>query len=815
VTHEGPIPVTNEGPVPVTNEGPVPVTNEGPDSESSDAWGFADTSFSVDPAGVVRLSGSRYELCGFDLPSFLPFAREVLGAAIDPGDVRLPRAPSPLPASRVSDEFVSRLGATFSPDQIALDDAVRRRHGRGQTQEEIFAIRHGTLGRMPDAVVYPSSEGQVIALVDAARAFDVCLIPFGGGTNVTEALRCPEDDPRPIVSVDMRRMNRILSIDVDNRMAHVEAGAVGRDLAAALAARGFTIGHEPDSVEFSTLGGWIATRASGMKKNRYGNIEDIVLDVRMVTPEGTLARRTPSARESVGPDTRSLVFGSEGNLGIVTSAVVKLFRLPDEQRYGCVLFRDFATGVRFLRDLSSAAVMPASVRLVDNLQFRFGLALKPRATAPFARWKSGVEKWFITNAKGFRGDALVACTLVFEGTKAEVRAQRRAVAAVAARHGGVQAGSENGRRGYQLTFGIAYIRDFVMKHHVLAESFETSVAWSRIEAVCSNVRRRVEDEHRARALPGKPFLSCRVTQLYDTGVCIYFYLAYYFKGVADPAGTFAEIERAAREEILAAGGSLSHHHGVGKIRQRFLPEVQPPLAASLVTAAKQALDPTNVFGARNNALGSDSGRVDGACGIRGSAVEYPAEAVSHPVFHTFAEYVRLEEESTVRHEFVGGRIYAMAGGTPEHSALKVAMILSLGRAVEGGRCRVYDSDLRIRVRKTGLCTYPDASVVCGPREVDPEDKNTVTNPTLLVEVTSGSTEEYDRSEKFEHCRDIASLGEYVLVSHRERSIEVRRREAGGVWTVTLSRAGERAELRTIDCTIEVDALYDAVLEPRV
>ena len=190
-------------------------------------------------------------------------------------------------------------------------------------------------------------------------------------------------------------------------------------------------------------------------------------------------------------------------------------------------------------------------------------------------------------------------------------------------------------------------------------------------------------------------------------------------------------------------------------------------------------------------------------------------AISHPVFHTIAEYVRLEEESTVRHEFVGGRIYAMAGGTPEHSALKVAMILRLGRAVEGGRCRVYDSDLRIRVRKTGLCTYPDASVICGPREVDPEDKNTVTNPTLVVEVTSGSTEEYDRSEKFEHCRDIASLGEYVLVSHRERAIEVRRREADGVWTVTIARAGERAELRTIGCTIEVGRLYDAVLEPMV
>jgi Uma2 family endonuclease len=189
-------------------------------------------------------------------------------------------------------------------------------------------------------------------------------------------------------------------------------------------------------------------------------------------------------------------------------------------------------------------------------------------------------------------------------------------------------------------------------------------------------------------------------------------------------------------------------------------------------------------------------------------------AATHPVFHTFAEYVRLEADSTVRHEFVAGRIYAMAGGTPEHSALKVAMVLRLGRAVEGGRCRVYDSDLRIRTLATGLCTYPDASVVCGPREIDPEDRNTVTNPTVLVEVTSTSTEEYDRGEKFEHCREIPSLREYVLVSHRERAIEVRRREPTGAWTTTVSRAGEVAEIRSLDCAIDVSSLYDGAAEPR-
>lgn len=574
---------------------------EEPEPEHRRAWGFADTEFSADVDGMVRLSGRRYELCGLDLPDFLPFAREVLEAEIDPRDVLLPGPPAPLAETRCPASFLDRARALMGPDSQTTDDDERRRHGHGHTQEEIFALRYGRLGRVPDAVVYPSSEEQVVGLVALAGSEGVSLIPFGGGTNVTEALRCPMADPRPIVSVDMRRMNRILEIDRENRTARIEAGAVGRRLTAALAALGYTLGHEPDSVEFSTLGGWIATRASGMKKNRYGNIEDIVLDVRMVTPSGVLGGRPQNPRESVGLDARQIAFGSEGSLGIITSATVKIAPLAETRRYGCFLFRDLDTGIAFLRDLAASGDLPASVRLVDNLQFRFGLALKAKTAGP-AALKSRLEKWFVMGLKGFRGDALVACTLVYEGARAAVARQERSLKKLARRHGGLAAGAENGRRGYQLTFGIAYIRDFVMKHYVLAESFETSVPWTAIARVCAAVRRRVEEEHRRRGLPGKPFLSARVTQLYDTGVCIYFYLAYYFKGVDDPARVYGELEVAAREEILSAGGSLSHHHGVGKLRQRFLGAVRPPAALAVSLAAKHALDPGNVLGAGNNAF---------------------------------------------------------------------------------------------------------------------------------------------------------------------------------------------------------------------
>src|SRR3989441_4512839 len=230
-------------------------------------------------------------------------------------------------------------------------------------------------------------------------------------------------------------------------MACIEAGAVGRHIIAALKKHGVTMGHEPDSVEFSTLGGWIATNARGMKKNRYGNIEDLVLDVSVVTAAGKLERTSASPRESVGLDLRRLMFGSEGTLGVITSAIVKIFPLPEVQEYGSVLFPTFEGGFKFMFDLARRATPPASVRLVDNLQFQFGLALKPKSNSTLADLKSKAEKFFVTKIKGFAPDKMVALTLVFEGTRDEVQQQQRDLYRIAARHGGRKAGAEHRRRG--------------------------------------------------------------------------------------------------------------------------------------------------------------------------------------------------------------------------------------------------------------------------------------------------------------------------------------------------------------------------------
>ncbi len=178
--------------------------------------------------------------------------------------------------------------------------------------------------------------------------------------------------------------------------------------------------------------------------------------------------------------------------------------------------------------------------------------------------------------------------------------------------------------------------------------------------------------------------------------------------------------------------------------------------------------------------------------------------------YTWDEYLSIEEGSPIKHEVLAGEIFAMAGGTPEHAALGAAVLGELSAQLRGKPCRPYSSDLRVKTPSTGLTTYPDAAVICGEVERDPSAPTVVLNPTVLVEVTSDSTEDYDRGEKFEHYRGLSSLQEYVLVSHRERLIEVFRRSSQGEWSRTEARTGGRVALTSIGCELSVDAIFEGI-----
>jgi alkyldihydroxyacetonephosphate synthase len=565
-------------------------------------WGYIDTELIVRPDMKVVMTGDRYNLCGYDMPYIVPFADEVLGAHIDFSSKRPVVSEPQVPPPNTNQAFLAALQAVFGPGQWALDDRSRLIHSHGQTTvDEVSRVVYGHLDRVVDLVVYPESEEDCATLIRLACDHNVCLIPYGGGTNVSNALQVPESETRMVISVDMRRLNQIEWIDRVNMRACVQAGILGSHLEALLEKEGLTCGHEPDSVELSTLGGWISTNASGMKKNRYGNIEDLVENVTLVTPAGVIEECTPLPRVAMGMQLQRSLFGSEGNLGLITKAVIHVHRLPEVKKYNAIIFRDWKTGVEFMRALHDTGVLPASIRLVDNIQFRFSQALKP---APKGKdvYLDKVQKLFLLNVKHFDPHQMVAATLVMEGSADEVAYQEKTVSAVMKKFGGIAAGATNGQRGYMLTYAIAYIRDLLAQYYIIGETYETTVPWSKIHDVCAAVERTVNEEHAAYNFPGTPYTSPRLTQMYHTGVCIYFTHGFYHKGVEDPEEKFAAMEQKIRAAIMDAGGSISHHHGVGKLRKNFMGRTMSPSGARVLRDIKRNVDPENIFGVRNNVL---------------------------------------------------------------------------------------------------------------------------------------------------------------------------------------------------------------------
>lgn len=363
--------------------------------------------------------------------------------------------PTSYPEPIISADFLRDIKAmqiTYS--DIGIDRLIR---SHGQTLYEIHSLRIGKQHRIPDLVVWPASHEQVVSIVNSAVKHDVVIIPFGGGTSVSGSIFCPQNEQRSIVALDTSQMNKLLWLDRDNLTACFEAGIFGQDLERELRSANLTMGHEPDSYEFSSLGGWVATRASGMKKNIYGNIEDIVIGVKMVTSNGVLERTCLAPRVSSGPDFNHVILGSEGTLGVVTEVVVKVHEVPKVKEYGSLIFPHFDQGVKCLREVAARRCQPSSIRLIDNEQFKFGQALKPESSF-FSCIVEGMKKAYITKLKGFDLNKMCVATLVFEGYDTDVKRQKKLIEQIAAKYGGIPAGSINGERGYLLTFVIAYIR---------------------------------------------------------------------------------------------------------------------------------------------------------------------------------------------------------------------------------------------------------------------------------------------------------------------------------------------------------------------
>ena len=563
-------------------------------------WGYKDSAFVSKQKKAVTLSGNRYEICSKNLPNLIPFAEEMLGIEILPKPQIKEVEKKYISEKKVNKDFMDELVSVFDEDRYCSTDDERLLHSHGQTtSDEVYKVLYSKLDSFIDLVFYVESENEAKKLIELAKKHNVCLIPFGGGTSVSNALKIPQTEKRMIVSVDTRRMNKIKELDEENLLATVESGILGIDLEKQLNDRGYTAGHEPDSIEFSTLGGWISTNASGMKKHRYGNIEDIVQNVTLITPNGIINQLKPLTRSSIGVKAQNLVFGSEGNFGIITKATIRIHKKPEASTFESILFHRWEDGVNFMYDVSHSNLIPASSRLMDNSMVRFASALKEEKTG-YDKFIDSVKNFIVFKVKGFNPKKCVVAIFKMEGSKQEVKYQRNNLKILAKKYNPVFAGAGQGKSGYNLTLAIAYIRDFFMDQNIIGETLESAVPWSDVIKVRKAVTEKLKELHKKHNLPGKFLFGSRLSKVYHSGACMYNTIAMSFKGIEKPEEIFGEIEHELRKTIIDNGGSISHHHGVGKLRKDFIPDTISKGSIDLIKDMKSSRDPKNIFGVRNN-----------------------------------------------------------------------------------------------------------------------------------------------------------------------------------------------------------------------
>jgi alkyldihydroxyacetonephosphate synthase len=487
----------------------------------------------------------------------------------------------------LGDALRGALEDAVGADFVSTDALDRVVHARGKSLRDLVRHRAGDVGRLPDVVVRPGDEAAVEAVLRAAIAADAVVIPFGGGTNISGSLEAPAEETRTIVSVDMSRMSRVLEIDEGSRLARVQTGVFGPDLERQLNARGWTAGHFPDSFTHSTLGGWIATRSSGMQSDKYGDIADLTRAVRVVTPAGTLVTR-PVPHTSTGPSVREMVLGSEGRLGIITEATVHVHRVPEQRVILGYLFPDWPRALAAMQAIAESEASPTVTRVSDSYETAFSFSTRKDPT-PLDRVKSKALTTFLERRKGYDLEAMCLSFIGYEGSKAHVARQRKLVGRIVSRFGGLCIGSSPGELYDQKKFDTPYIRDFLLDRGAPADVSETSAPWSALRPLYDNVMAAAHGAFADLGVTG--YIMCHLSHSYHAGACLYFTFAFNPSGTREAIDEYDVVKTAIQQAFVDSGATLSHHHAVGTEHAQWLEEDISPAGVAMVRALFDGVDP--------------------------------------------------------------------------------------------------------------------------------------------------------------------------------------------------------------------------------
>jgi alkyldihydroxyacetonephosphate synthase len=450
-------------------------------------------------------------------------------------------------------------------------DYERALHAHGRSYRDVVRGFRGRFENPPDVVAHPQDGAQLEAVLEWALGAGTAVIPFGGGTSVVGGVepRIDRGHFRGVVTIDLKAMDRVLEVDRTSLAARIQAGATGPRLERQLRSEGLTLRHFPQSFQFSTLGGWLATRAGGHFATLYTHIDDLVESVTALTPVGIWeSRRVPASGAGVSPD--RLMLGSEGTLGVITEAWVRVRERPSFRSSAAVRFPDFLTGATAVRRLSQSGLHPSNCRLID-----------PAEAA-------------LTGA----GDGSAALLVLgFESPARETESLLALALECCADHGGAwddrPAGTDAAAGAWREAFIRApYLRDTLVAMGVLSETFETAVTWDRFESLYEALIERTASA--VRDACGAGSVTCRFTHVYPDGPALYFTILAPVRRGAE-LESWKAIKAAASGALLAGGGTITHHHAVGRDHRPWYDRQRPDPFAAALRAAKRALDPAGAL----------------------------------------------------------------------------------------------------------------------------------------------------------------------------------------------------------------------------
>jgi len=523
-----------------------------------------------------------------DRPKLQAYLAETLGGLP-------PRAEEPPPLesidaapSRLSETQLAAVVEIVGDEQVRRDNASRLKFSLGKSYPDLIRARSGRIEPVTDAVVSPADEAQVAAVVEVAARRHLAVVPFGGGTSVVGGVDPRMGSQQAVITLDLSRLNE-LRIDENSLLIDVGAGAFGPDIEATLSTADLTLGHFPQSFEFSTIGGWVATRGAGQNSTRYGKIEDLVQAVRIVTPQGRIETRNVPA-SATGPSVLQAMIGSEGTLGVITSVIARVRRRAEATAWRAFLVGDFEVGCRLLRALEQAELPLAVVRLSDAEETRW----MSKASEGRPSLVTRLGKWYVQQTMRRRGfESAEVCFLLasFEGSKPTVRLAAAQAQRIAKRFGAIGLGSSPGKGWQQDRFRLPYLRDELIARRLMVDTLETATTWSNLGSLYESVRETLARSMRESGAAG--VVMCHVSHLYSSGASLYFtYMAPQVQG--QELSQWHTVKQATTSAIVAGGGAISHHHGIG---QDHLPlEAEDgPLAVAAMVAAKERLDPDGIM----------------------------------------------------------------------------------------------------------------------------------------------------------------------------------------------------------------------------